>query len=118
MDKALLLEDYELEDELQAMTGSMLRQENAPQRAKFSLPKPPAMARKAIQLGSPHGQGPAPAWVKRRANAAAAQLPPQACAICMPLTDAGCLHDLPRDLAQSHITQKKQLKHDAPCCAI
>ncbi len=72
-----LLEDFDLEDELQAMTGSMLKQGDGPQKAKFSLPKPPVIVRKAIQLGSPNGQGPAPAWVKRRANAEAANAPAQ-----------------------------------------
>ena len=76
--KAELVEDFDLEDELQAMTRGMLGQADGPQRAKFSLPKPPVIVRKAIKLGSPQGQGPAPAWVKRRANAASAdEAPPQ-----------------------------------------
>ncbi|KAK9868262.1 hypothetical protein WJX84_007623 [Apatococcus fuscideae] len=59
------------------MTRGILGQGEGPQRARFSLPKPPVIIRKAIQLGSPHGQGPAPAWVKRRADAAAGNAPQQ-----------------------------------------
>ena len=92
-----LLEDFDLEDELQAMTGSMLKQGDGPQKAKFLLPKPPVIVRKAIQLGSPNGQGPAPAWVKRRANAEATNGPAQvscfACLCKLSCTKAGVARD-------------------------
>ena len=90
--RAELVEDFELEDELRAMTRGILGQGEGPQRAKFSLPKPPVIIRKAIQLGSPHGQGPAPAGVKRRADAAAGKAPPQVCSCpcCLPSLCLDC----------------------------